>query len=102
VDGEEKDEVKAVSIDEEARQDIVKWLELIESAEEAIQIAGCESLDTGKTCSLTPNAAMNDSNAVQDDSVDIFDEYGKFDKLHITELFRSLGIMVSPNHPPKK
>lgn len=101
IDGEEKSLVEPVSFDQEARRNICEWLKLIESTENTCLPVDSRSSHTGKTFSSIVQAAIEDPNVGQNIDVDIFDEYAKFDHLHMVELFRNFGIMLSPDQAPK-
>ncbi|KAH0556109.1 hypothetical protein GP486_005954 [Trichoglossum hirsutum] len=97
VGGEEEEIVGSVNMGGEARRRVAEWLELLGDTGVAIEKLGGESSGRGKTF-LSPAYPTEDSREME---VDIFDEYAKFDLLHMAELFRSFGILALPDQPPK-
>jgi hypothetical protein len=94
VGDEEKGIVGSVNMSGETRRRVVEWLGQLGGADIAIGARSSEIRETP----LTPACAPEDS---QEMDVDVFDEYAKFDLLHMAELFRSFGIATSPDQPPK-
>lgn len=90
VAGEEENTVEPVSISDEAREYIVKWLN---------HGKDCGSPGSEPITSSTIPTVVKGTDQTQETEIDIFDKYAKLDELHMAELFRGFGILATPDLP---
>jgi hypothetical protein len=87
------------SMSEEAQSSIMRWMELYEGLKTENDTLESAGMKSGSTYS--PKPIEEDSRQRQEIDIDIFDEYAKFDHIHMLALFSSFGALTGPDQTPK-